>query len=458
MRDGVHNDPLGFETEDEPNSGWNRRDFLTKTGRTGLLVGGALSFPSVLAACGGDDEGGGEVKPKAATPLNDIFGPGGEKAGQGLEISDGMMLAMTGQGSFFGRVMSRGAKLGAAQIEASGGPKFEISIADHESGLIPPAVTGVRRLITQDSIVTLQTSYGAPSEAIIPLLQQNQVLSFNGGGSSPGQVGKDFLWQTRMLFAYDPADGGLAYLAREFPEVRRLALVGTEENGVEAFKQKVPRIWPQLVQGGEIVAREIHEVGLTEFGAVVARIKSSGADAVFTVSFGNDLGYLVKQLREANVDIPVMGIEFTDQACKIAGDAYDTYMFATDHYDPANKSPWNVEYVKAHKAEYGDLPEYYGTNYYEQAFVIWELVRRVIASGGDPESGADLQKALMEDPEFKSLYGGGPNRVGTMRFDPKDHTIDKAMGVFSVKDCKTKLLAPIKRVKDGEDPRTALEV
>jgi len=133
-------------------------------------------------------------------------------------------------------------------------------------------------------------------------------------------------------------------------------------------------------------------------------------------------------------------------------------MFATDHYDPANKSPWNVEYVKAHKAEYGDLPEYYGTNYYEQAFVMWELVRRVIASGGDPESGADLQKALMEDPEFKSLYGGGPNKVGTMRFDPKDHTIDKAMGVFSVKDCKTKLLAPIKRVKDGEDPRTALEV
>jgi branched-chain amino acid transport system substrate-binding protein len=457
MRDDVDNHPLGFEREDAPDAGWNRRDFLRKTGQTGLLVGGALSFPSVLAACGGEDEAQ-ELKPKAATPLNDIFGPGGEEAGQGLEISDGMMLAMTGQGSFFGKVMSRGAKLGAAQIEASGGPSFKISIADHESGLVPPAVTGVRRLITQDSIATLQTSYGAPSEAIIPLIQQNKVLSFNGGGSSPGQVGKDFLWQTRMLFAYDPADGGLAYLAREFPEVKRLALVGTEENGVEAFKEKVPRIWPQLTKGGEIVARELHEVGLTDFAPVVARIKASGADGVFTVSFGNDLGYLVKQLREANVDVPVMGIEFTDQACKIAGDAYDTYMFATDHYDPENKSPWNVEYVRTHKAEYGDLPEYYGTNYYEQTFVIWELIRRVIASGGDPKSGADLQKALMEDPEFKSLYGGSANKVGTMRFNPTDHTIDKAMGVFSVKGCETKLLAPIKRVKDGEHPLTALEV
>jgi branched-chain amino acid transport system substrate-binding protein len=455
MTDDIHSDPLGLEGEQEPE--WSRRDFLRKTGQAGLLVGGSLSFPSALAACGGDD-GDGKVEPKAPTQLNKLFGPGGEKAGQGVEISDGMMLAMTGQGSFFGRVMSRGAKLGAEQIEASGGPTFKISIADHKSGQVPPAVAGVRRLTTQDKISTLQTSYGAPSEAIIPLIQQNKVLSFNGGGSSPGQVGKDFLWQTRMLFAYDPADGGLAYLAREYPKVKKLAVVGTEENGVEAFKEKVPRIWPELVKGGELVAREIHDVGLTDFGPVVARIKSSRADAVFTVSFGNDLGYLVKQLREANVDIPVMGIEFTEQACKIAGPAYDTYLFATDHYDPANESPWNVQYVKAHKAKYGNEPEYYGTNYYEQMFVMWELVRRVIASGGDPKSGADLQKALMEDPEFKSLYGGGPNEVGTMQFNPKDHTIDKAMGVFSVKDCQTKLLAPIKSIADDADPRTALEV
>jgi branched-chain amino acid transport system substrate-binding protein len=437
---------------------WSRRDFLRRSSEAGLVLS-AFSFPSVLAACGGDegDTGGGAGPAKAPTPLNDIFGPGGEKAGQGIEISDGMMLAMTGQGSFFGKVMSRGAKLATQQIEASGGPTFKISIADHQSGEIPPAVNGVRRLTTQEKITTLQTSYGAPSEAIIPLIQRAKVLSFNGGGSSPGQVGKDFLWQTRMLFAYDPADGGLAYLAREYPKVKRLAIVGTQENGVEAFKEKVPRIWPQLASGGEIVAQELHEVGLTDFGPVVARIKSSRADAVFTTSFGNDLGYMVKQLREAGVEVPIMGIEFTDQACKIAGDLYDTYLFATDYYDAGNKSPWNVEYVKAHRKAYGNLPEYYGTNYYEQLFVVWDLVRRTIKSGGDPNSGEDLQKALVQDPEFKSLYGGSKDSVGTMSFNPTDHTIDKAMGVFSVKACEAKLLASIKRIGKDEDPRSALQ-
>jgi branched-chain amino acid transport system substrate-binding protein len=436
----------------------SRRSFL----KAGLTAGAAMSFPSLLAACGGNEGegGGGESGAQALTPtpLNEIFGPGGEEAGQGIDFSDGMMLAITGQGSFFGKVMSRGAKLAAKQVEAAGGPKFTISIADHQSGLVPPAVTGVRRLVTENDITTLQTSYGAPSEAIIPLIQQNKLLTFNGGGSSPGQLFKDYLWMTRMLFAYDPADGALAWLAKEDPTLKRLATIGTEENGVETIREKAPRIWPQLSNGGEIVATEIHEVGLTNFSSVIARVKASNPDAIFTVSFGNDLGYMVKQFREANVDVPFMGIEFTDQACQIAGSLYDTYTFATDYYDANNKNPWNVEYVKAHRAEYNEDPEYYGSNYYEQVFVIWELIRRVIKAGGDPKSGTDLEAALKKSPTFKSVYGGDESAVGEMSFNLEDHTIDKPMGVFTVKDCKPELVVPIRKVTKDEDPAASLEV
>jgi len=434
----------------------DRRGFI----KAGLIAGGTLSFPSLLAACGGG--GGGEAgAPGAATvtssPLNEIFGPGGEAAGAGMDFSDGMMLAITGQGSFFGKVMSRGAKLAAEQIAQAGGPNFKISIADHQSGLVPPAVTGVRRLITQNNIVTLQTSYGAPSEAIIPLIQQNKVLTFNGGGSSPGQLFKEYLWMTRMLFAYDPADGALAWLAENHPDVKKLAVLGTRENGVEAMEEKAPRIWPQL-SGGTIVSKEFHEVGATNFSAQIARVRSAGADAVFTVSFGNDLGYMVKQFREANVDIPIMGIEYTDQACEIAGDLYDTYLFATDYYDTGNPNPFNRIFVETHNEKYGEDPEYYGSNYWEQAFVVWDLIRRVKEAGGDPESGEDLQNALEENPTFKSVYGGDASTVGEMAFDLEDHSISKPMGVFSVEGCKPKVLAPIKKVTKDDDPASALDV
>lgn len=416
-----------------PNLHLDRRTLLKAT------AGGAVA--AGLTAVG--PTGRSSVAAQDANPLNAIFGEGGATAGQGLAFSDGMNLAMTGQGAFFGKVMSQGALLAAKNIGEAGGPTIEVTINDHESGEVPPSVNGVRKLISQNKISTLQTSYGAPSEALIPIIQQGKVLTFNGGGSSPKQLYQNYLWQTRMLFAYDPTPGALRWLADTYPDAKRLAVIGTLENGVEALDELVPKLWPEYVTGGEIVAKEIHDVGATDFGEVIARVKSSNPDAIFTVSFGNDLGYMVKQFREANVTMPIVGIEFTQDAQTIAAESYDTFVFATDFYDTENPNPWNVAFVAAHTAEYGVPPEYYGSNYYEQVFVVWELIRRVIAAGGDPTSGEELQAALVANPVFKSVYGGDASATGEMSFDVEAHTINKPMGVFSVEGGKPKLIQPI---------------
>lgn len=428
-------------------------------------IGGAalLGLPGLIAACGGSSgssTSGGGGAPSVPTgdvaPLNQIFGPGGKQAGRGTTMSLGMLLAVTGQGSFYGRVMSRGAKLAASQIKAAGGPEFDISIGDHQSGAVPPGVSAVRRMTTENHIRLLQTSYGAVSEAIAPLIAQQKILTFNGGGSSPGQVGKPFLWQTRMLFGDDPVDGSLAWVVKTYPKAKRIAVVGTLENAVEAEKKKIPRIWPQLTNGGQVVATEIHDVGETDFGTIIARLKAAKPDVIWTGDFGNDTGYLVKQARQASVTVPIIGVEFTDQAAKIAGKAYDTFIFGGDYFDPRNKNPFTVEFVKAHKQAYKVEPEFYGANYYEHPFIFWELVRRTIKAGGDPKNTEDLQKQIEANPEFPSVYGGGAGKVGTMRFNPSDHTVDKPMGMFKVRNGVPYKVATIKRIKPSEDPHTAL--
>jgi branched-chain amino acid transport system substrate-binding protein len=432
--------------------------FGTRRRASSLLVTAALA--SVLAGCGSDaasdgDNAGPAVDSAAAEGLQEIFGPGGEEAGADLTMSAGMLLAVTGQGSFFGEVMSAGAKLAAAQIKAADGFNYEIHIADHKSGEVPAALSAVRELVSRNNIKVLQTSYGAPSEAIVPLIEQNQLLSFNGGGSSPGQVGKPFLYQTRMIFGDDPTPGMLAWLAENHPDAKRLAIVGTDENGVLGRTEIAPRVWKQLT-GGQVVASEVHDVGATDFRSVVARVKASNPDVIITYSFGDDPGYLVKQLREANVEVPVMGIEFTDQAATVAGDAYDTFNFATDFYDVDNPNPWNQIFVEGYRAEYGEDPEYYGANYYEQVFWVWELVRRVLAKGGDPLDTQQLEQALIDDPTFPSVYGGSADEVGEVTFNVEDHTISKPMAVFKVEDGKAVRLQEIVKVDKSDDPKSAL--
>jgi len=437
-----------------PSVDLSRRRFLGAT----AAVGG-LAF---LTACGGggsNDSGAkidtAKVDSGAAKALQDIFGPGGKAGGSEVTLSAGMLLAMTGQGSFFGKVMSQGAKLAAAQIKSAQGITYDIQIADHKSGDVPSALTGTRQLVTQSQIKILQTSYGAPSEAIVPLIGQNKLLSFNGGGSSPGQVGKPFLWQTRMIFGDDPAPGALAWIAKNVPDAKKLAIVGTKENGVAGAKTIGPAVWEQLT-GGSVVANEQHDVGATDFSSIIARIKSSSPDAILTFSFGDDVGYLVKQLREANVKVPIMGIEFTAQAAKVAGAAYDTYNFATDFYDPKNPNPWNKVFVAGHKETFGEDPEYYGANYYEEVFFVWDLVRRVLADGGDATDTTALQTALEKNPTFKSLYGGDASTTGEVKFNPDDHTISKPMGVFKVAGGQPVKIADIVKIAAGSDPTKAL--
>jgi ABC-type branched-subunit amino acid transport system substrate-binding protein len=411
--------------------GLSRRRLL-HTAAAGALAAGAsrYSFPNNALA-------------QNSSPLNQIFGPGGVEAGEGITLQGGMNLAMTGQGSFTGEVMSKGAQLAVEQIAAAGGPDIKLAINDHHSGEVLPSIDGVRKLISEDRISFLQTSYGAPSEALIPILQENKILTFNGGGASPKQLFQDYLWMTRMVYGYDSTPGALAWIAATYRKAKRLATIGTLENGVEALSQVAPKIWPEISGGGVIVTKEIHDVGLTDFSQIIANVQSSNADAIFTVTFGTDLGYLVRQFREAKVDIPIVGADYSQDAVKTAGASFDTYVFATDFYDVASPDPWNVEFVKAYREKYGVDPEYYGANYYEQGFIVWDLVRRVLAEGGDPNSGEALQQALIQNPIFKSLYGGTADSVGIMTFDPVAHTVSKPMGIFGVKDGKPEFLQPI---------------
>lgn len=399
--------------------------------------------------------GGGE------TELNKILGiKGGPEAVEGEDLNYGMLLAVTGTGAFYGKVMSQGAELGAEKITESGGPGFNISIGDHESGLIPPGVSATREMISQDHISVLATSFGGVSEAIAPIVAQGKVLSYNGGGASPGQLEKPYLWMTRMIYGDASAGGSLAWMAKNFPEDKKLAIVGTKENGLNTTENLVPKWWPEVQKGGTITGTQYFEVGTTDFSSVVARIKAQKPDLIYSTSFGNDSGNLIKALRQNGIDVPVMLVEYTPETCKIGGSSFTNVYVGGDFFDTKNPNPFTQWYVKEFEAKYNEEPEFYGANYFEMTTITWELMIQVKEEGGDPTSGEALNAALEKDAEegkeFKSLYGGSKGEVGTVTFEPKLHTIEKPMAIYKTDNCKPEQVAVIKEVKEGEDPASGL--
>jgi branched-chain amino acid transport system substrate-binding protein len=385
---------------------------------------------------------------------------GGPEAGEGEELNYGMLLAVTGTGSFYGKVMSQGAELGAEKITEAGGPGFNISIGDHESGLIPPGVSATRELTSQDGDSVLATSFGGVSEAIAPIVAQGKVLTYNGGGASPGQLEKPYLWMTRMVYGDASAAGSLAWMAKAFPEDKKLAILGTKENGLNATENLVPEWWPEVQEGGTITGTQYFEVGTTDFGSVVAKVKAQNPDIIYSTSFGNDSGNLIKALRQNGVDVPVMLVEYTPETCEIGGSSFTNVYAGGDFFDTENPNPFTQWYVKEYEAKYNEEPEFYGANYFEMTTLTWELMNQVREEGGDPTSGEDLNSALEKDAEegkeFKSLYGGAKGEVGTVSFEPKLHTIEKPMAIYKTDKCEPEQVAVIKQVAEGEDPSTGL--
>src|SRR5256885_611825 len=57
-----------------------------------------------------------------------------DKLGGEVTFRMGAVLALTGNGSYYGKTMTNGIELAAKHIKAAGGPTFEVAYKDHKSG------------------------------------------------------------------------------------------------------------------------------------------------------------------------------------------------------------------------------------------------------------------------------------------------------------------------------------
>lgn len=339
----------------------------------------------------------------------------------------GAILAMTGPGAYYGRVMSRGALLAIDEINAKGGVegmKLELIIEDHRSGQPKEGVNAINKLANIDKVPFILTSYSAPTLAAYPIAAERKILMLNGGGWSPDLVGKAFLFNNRMVGSYL----GEVIATHMFRAgARKLAMIYRNDPSGITVRDHVRPVWEKL--GGTVVATEVHELGATDYTAQIAKIKAARPDVVATWSYGKDLGFIVKQARDLGLTVPLVGIDWTPDSQAIAGATMEAYQYASDYLDPDSKEPWTARLNQEYRKKHGEPPDFYVANYYEAVYVLAELIKDVKQRGGDVRSGSDLRQALLAKRKFPSPYGG------SITFN-EDGTSTKPVAVFEVKGGK----------------------
>lgn len=354
----------------------------------------------------------------------------------GKTIPIGTILAMTGSGAYYGKVMSQGEKLAIDQINKSGGVAgyhLKLYIEDHESGNTRAAISGARKLISIDHAPVILSSYGGVTLSVQPLAARQQVLVLNGGGTASTLIGKKDLYNTRMV-ASQLTPLAVKYAVNHLHANTVAVIYYTATSGRETDEavKKACKVY-----GCRVIDEEPYKIGSTDFSVPLSRIKAKHPDVVILGSWGADVGHIVKQAREDNVKAHLLGLELLPNEMKIAGPQMDGYMALFDRFSPDAQNSRTQGFVRAFKAAYGNVPGYYAANYYELVKdVVAPLIKKTVQAGGNPMKRGDLasemKKLVDSHYAFNSVYGGHLHLH-------ENGSVTKPVGLFEVEDGKAVL-------------------
>jgi len=420
-----------------------------------IRIGSALLVVAAmgLAACGGSSssdttDGGSDTTEPAAESGNlaDALGYT-DNLLPDVKCSIASVLAMTGPGAFYGKTMGRAIDMAIEDISAAGGPTFDNTVWDHKSGDPAAGATAITEIVAKGITIKL-ASYVDDLGAMFAGTTKGKVFTLDGGGgTSVFGKGIPFFWGTRAITPNDTLTGVFEWFKQTYPDKKTVGLLGWELGSLnQIIKDDVLK--EIKAAGLEFNGLyELNAVGAVDFSQSITKIKANQPDLLVVSVYGQDPGLFANQASTAGLTSVLVGSEFTPDGVKASKGTWENgWTFAYDYFDiNTATSPIATYFLSQFRAKYGEDPDFYAANFYENTIRLWELMREAADSGVTADKlclGVTLEAALQADLTMVSLYGGDSTTNGASTQDAVTHSVkERPMGVFTYKDGKVTNLA-----------------
>ena len=182
----------------------------------------------------------------------------------------------------------------------------------HDSkGQSEEALSALKSAIDDGAQVVLQGNSSANAAALIDAINKHnereptrRVLFLNYSAVDPALTNeKCSFWHFRFDAHADMRMAALMHVLREDQSVKSVYLIGQDYSFGHAVLREARRQLGVQRSDVQIVGDELHPMGrVKDFLPYAAKIKASGAQAVITGNWGNNLTLLVKAAREAGYE------------------------------------------------------------------------------------------------------------------------------------------------------------
>lgn len=353
-------------------------------GRHARLVAALVALALATAACGGSSVSGGKtggktggpVKVGLVVPLSGVYAPLGEDMRNGFQLY----------------LNQHGGKLGGKEIKLVSADEGE----GPQTGV--PATT---RVVTQErvaAVVGLVNSATAAGVRDTVVSAKVPLIVANAGANGVTKGGSPYIWRTSFTNGNVGAALG--------PEVAKQVGTGTVyiiTAGYTAGKEQIAG-FKQTFQaaGGKIAGETYTPFGTTQdWQPYLSRIRSSGADAVFSFYAGAEAVNFVKQFAQFNAggSVKLFGTGFLTEGGVLSAQGPAAAGVQTAlHYSNLLDTPRNEEFATAYRQAYNEEPTVYAMQSYDAAAVLAGALSRASAATGEAIGKALADTGTVDSP------------------------------------------------------------
>ncbi len=193
-------------------------------------------------------------------------------------------------------------------VKAAGGTR-PLSLTRHDSkGQIEEALSGLRAAIDDGAQIILQGNSSAVAAALIDAVNKHnerephrRVLFLNYSAVDPILTNeKCSFWHFRFDAHADMRMAALMSVLKDDTTIKSVYLIGQDYSFGQTVLREARRQLALARPDVKIVGDELHPMmRVKDFAPYAAKIQTSGADAVMTGNFSNDLTLLVKAAKDA---------------------------------------------------------------------------------------------------------------------------------------------------------------
>src|SRR5450755_3144839 len=328
-------------------------------------------------------------------------------------VNIGALYPVTGSMAQIGQGCVNAAKLAAEMvnevggIKSLGGAKLNLIISDVQSDTTVTR-TETDRLISGNKLSAIHGCYASALTLIASEVAERAKVPLITGSSSD-QLNKDRHY-TFTPFArasqFAQAQLQMSKLISDKPKVavifENTAFGTSTSNGL---REKAP------AEGVEIVLFEPYSAGFADAGPLINKVKASGADMLFSVSYLNDLILIVRTIKQVGLKIALNGGSggfVIPDFYKSVGTLADGLLGVAhwNHDSDANAQKVNAEYKKRH----GEFIFEYAGGLVAQTFMLADALER--AASTDPQKVRDALATLDVSKGYAAMGPGGKVKFG----------------------------------------------